>query len=346
MGDASTILNKTMAGLWPALPWDAWKESSETLRRWMQIVGKIKLELTPFLNEWWEVGFHVTARGLSTGIIPVNGRIFEMEFDFFDHNLCVKVSDGRQKKMALFPRSVSDFYSELFAVLASLDIEIAINTRPVETDPVIPFDQDRVHGAYDPEYVHRWWKILVQTARVMQRYRSTFVGKSSPVLFYWGSFDLNTSRFSGRQVAMPKAGPRFYKIAEDQENVSCGFWPGNTNAKGFTYGAPAFYSYTYPAPANFEHASVSPKEAYFDKQLGEFILRYEDIRGLSSPEQTLLDFFESSYRAGADLARWDRASLDQSLDSLTQRTMKDDKQDEAPGQGGAAGAAAGNKGAA
>lgn len=286
---------------------------------WTQIVGKVKLALTPFLNEWWAVGFDISARGLSTGIIPVGDRVFEMNFDFIDHNLRVSVNDGTKAVLPLYPRSVADFYKELLSTLRLLNIEVGIHTNPVETLPDIPFEQDTTHASYDAETVENWWQILVQTSRVLQHYRSNFVGKSSPILFYWGSFDLSCARYSGRPAPMPSVGPRFYRIAEDQENVCCGFWPGNTNAKGITYGAPAFYSYTYPAPAGFGSASIRPKKAYFNKELSEFLLNYEDLLQSGNPEQTLLEFFQSSYEAGATLAGWNRETLEQSLQSLLKK---------------------------
>ncbi|MDB5039201.1 MAG: hypothetical protein JWQ35_2729 [Bacteriovoracaceae bacterium] len=331
---------QTQKEVWPALSWDSWKESCETVHMWTQIVGKVKLELTPFWNEWWEAAFDVSASGLSTGLIPFNTRVFEINFDFLQHRLVITVSDGRQKTLSLFPRSVADFYSEFFSALRALDIEVAINTHPVETTSDIPFEENSLHSAYDAEYVQRWWKILTHTTRVLQRYRSRFVGKSSPILFYWGSFDLNITRFSGQQARMPAVGPRFYKIGEDQENVSCGFWPGNTNANGLTYGAPAFYSYTYPAPRGFESVPVNPTEAYFDKELAEFILPYEHVRNSTAPEQVLLDFFQSTYEVGANLGHWDRATLEQSLSAIIERTKSNAKTDEVPGRGGSAGSAA------
>lgn len=295
--------------IWPPLPWDEWKDTCETLHMWTQVVGKVKLALAPFLNEWWEVGFHVTARGMTTGVIPAGDRVFEVSFDFIDHNLSLTVSDGKVKRLPLMSRSVADFYQELMSVLRSAGIDVTVNTLPVETSITTPYDQDHYHASYDAEYVHRWWRILVQTEKVLQRYRSSFAGKSSPILFYWGSFDLNEARYSGKP-APPPQGPTFFQVAEDEENVACGFWPGNPNPAGVALGEPAYYSYTNPAPTGFEHASVQPDYAFFDPGLGELILRYDDVRRAPSPDQTLLSFFQSAYEAGAGLAGWNRSLLE------------------------------------
>jgi hypothetical protein len=212
--------------------------------------------------------------------------------------------------MPLFPRSVADFYQEFMAVLESLGIDVTINPLPAEVPDPIPFDQDHGHAAYDPVYVERWWQIMVQTGKVLQRFRTPFVGKSSPINFFWGSFDLNAARFSGRPAPLLEGVPRFLQLAEDQENFSCGFWPGNANMAGVTYGEPAFYAYIYPAPSGFNEATVKPEGAYFDTQLGEFLLRYDDVRRTESPEREILDFFQSTYEAAARLANWNRETLE------------------------------------
>lgn len=294
---------------WPALPWSDWEDTGETLHLWMQIVGKVKLELAPFLNQWWEVGFHVTARGMTTGMIPAGGQVFEVIFDFLDHNLAVVTSRGQVKIMPLMPRSVADFYGEFMSILTSIGVDIAISTSPIETPMTVPYDQDADNAAYDGDAVTRFWRVLLETTRVLERYRSSFVGKSSPVLFYWGSFDLNEARYSGRP-ATPPEGPRFYQLAENEENVACGFWPGNPNAAGIAFGEPAFYSYTNPAPEGFKDATVQPDVAYFDNRLGEFVLRYEDARRAPLPEEAILSFFQSAYEAGASLSHWDRSGLE------------------------------------
>jgi hypothetical protein len=330
------VSDKANIDIWPALPWEDWKDTCETLHRWTQIVGKVKLKLATFLNEWWEVGFDVSARGLSSGITPCGDRVFEMHFDFIDHKLRLFSSDGREATLTLYPRSVADFYREFVSVLGSMDIDVKINTIPVETTPDVPFEQDSDHASYEPIHVRNWWTILTHTTRVLQRYRSPFRGKSSPILFYWGSFDLSCARYSGRRAPMPAAGPRFYRITEDEENVCCGFWPGNPNAMGKSYGAPAFYSYHYPALKGIEEAAVRPAQARFNNEFAEFLLDYEVVRRSESPEQTLLDFFQSTYEAGARLAKWDRPALEQSLESLIERTVNA----EASGQPGKAGSAA------
>lgn len=294
---------------WPELPYNAWKDTCETLHLWTQVVGKVKLELSPFLNELWNVGFHLTARGMSTGLMPYRASVFEVHFDFIDHNLAVQSDDGRVKRMPLMPRSVADFYAEFMSVLRSLGVDVDITTHSVEMPEVIQLDKDQAHASYDPAYVNRWWRVLVSTEMVLKRYRSPFIGKSSPVLFYWGSFDLAEARYSGKPA--PKVqGPRFYQIAEDEENVACGFWPGNPTAGGVDLGEPAFYSYTSPAPSGFADAQVEPKSASFNSALGEFVLPYADARSADSPDEEVLSFFQRAYEAGATLGHWDRSRLE------------------------------------
>jgi hypothetical protein len=294
---------------WPELPYEAWKDTCETLHLWTQVVGKVKLQLSPFLNELWNVGFHLTARGMTTGLMPFRDTVFEVRFDFVDHNLAVLTDDGRIKRLPLMPRSVADFYDELMSALRSLGVDIEITTQSVEMPEQIELDQDREHASYDPEYVNRWWRIMMSTEMVLKQYRSPFIGKSSPVLFYWGSFDLAEARYSGRPA--PKVqGPRFYQIAEDEENVACGFWPGNPTAGGVNLGEAAFYSYTSPAPPGFADAQVEPSSASYNGALGEFILPYQDARSSESPDKTILGFFRSAYEAGASLGHWDRTRLE------------------------------------
>jgi hypothetical protein len=303
---------------WPPLPYDEWKDTCETLHLWTQVVGKVKLELSPFLNELWNSGFSVTARGLTTGTMPCRGTVLEVRFDFVDHNLAVLADDGRVKLMPLMPRSVADFYGEFMGILHSLGVDVEITRQPVETPVHVHFDQDHEHTAYDPEYVTRWWRILLSTQMVMQRYRSSFVGKSSPPLFYWGSFDLSEVRYSGKP-APTSPGPRFYQVAEDEENIACGFWPGNPTAAGVELGHAAFYSYTNPAPQGFGDARVEPDAAHFDRQLGEFILSYDDARQSQSPDETVLQFFRSAYDAGASLGAWNRGALERTPPALHHR---------------------------
>jgi hypothetical protein len=294
---------------WPALPFEEWRETCDTLHLWTQMVGKVKLELAPFQNEWWEVAFHPAARGLTSGLIPYHERAFEVLFDFVDHKLVIQMDDGNSASMALLARPVAEFYEEFMELIHSRDIPVTINPLPAEVPDPIPFDQDRTHASYQPEYVQRWWRILLQTVLVLQRYCAPFAGKSSPIQFFWGSFDLNVARFSGRP-AKPPEGPLFFRLAEDQENISCGFWPGNTSASGVTLGEPAFYSYIYPAPDGYAQSRVFPAAAYFDARLGEFVLRYEDARRSRDPAGAILDFFNSTYEAAANAAGWDRAHLE------------------------------------
>ncbi|MGH2559716.1 MAG: DUF5996 family protein [Thermomicrobiales bacterium] len=295
---------------WPPLPLEAWRETQETLHLWTQVVGKIKLELTPFLNEWWNVAFAVTPRGLTTGAIPAGDKMFAIDFDFVDHTLFVHASDGRTRSLPLIPRSVADFYAELLATVRAMGIVVAINPLPVEIPNPISCAIDTEHASYDPEPVQRWWRILVQTERILQRFRSPFVGKSSPVNFFWGSFDLTATRFSGRPAIPPAGAPRFVQLAEEQENFACGFWPGNPTMSGVALGEPAFFAYIYPEPPGFREAPVRPEAAYHDPDLGLFLLRYDDARRAASPAAAILDFFQSAYEAAATLADWDRRALE------------------------------------
>jgi hypothetical protein len=297
--------------LWPPLPLDDWKKTYDTLHMWTQVVGKVKLELSPFLNQWWEVGFSVTAQGLTTSPIPSPMGAFQVTFDFINHNLSIFTSDGKRKNMALMPRSVADFYQHFMTALNALGIQVKINTKPSEVENPVPFEQDSSHNSYDPEYVNRWWRILVQVDKVLQQYRSRFIGKSSPILFYWGTFDLAEGRYSGKRVSPPPGANRILRVAENQEQICCGFWPGGGKVQ-----APAFYSYTYPKPAGIENASLRPAAAHYDADMGEFILLYDDVRKAASPEQALLDFFQSTYEAGATLAHWNRQELEQQPPSL------------------------------
>jgi len=296
--------------IWPALPLDEWYDTQKTLHRWTQVVGKVKLALTPFLNEWWNVGFAVTARGLASGLIPAGDRTFSVDFDFIDHTLSIHTLDGRTETMPLVPQTVAAFYHAFMATLRGMGIEVTIDPLPVEIPDPVRFDLDETHRSYDPEPVERWWRIMAQTDMVLQQYRAPFSGKSSPVLFFWGSFDLNASRFSGRPADPPQGAPRFLQIAERQENVSCGFWPGNITMRGYTFGKPAFYAYIYPEPPGFKEAQVRPAAAYYHSTLGEYILEYEDVRNAAAPAQVIHAFFQSVYEAAADLGGWDRPSLE------------------------------------
>lgn len=290
---------------WPALPYAEWKPTYDTLHMWMQIVGKVKLELTPRLNDWWNVTFAVGAHGLNSSAIPFGRGAFEVDFDFIDHYLTIKASDGRARRMQLVARPVADFFYELMSGLDALDIHVEINTRPVEVDEPIRFEDDRVHAAYEPVYVHRWWRILLSISRLMERYRSPFVGKSSPVHFFWGSFDLATSRYSGRRAPRREWPSRWMAIAAEYEYSLAGFWPGNQQLP-----EPAFVAYTYPEPPGFRQAPIQPDAAYFHPELGEFILPYDKVRVAADPGQLVLDFYRAAYEIGATLAGWDRAGLE------------------------------------
>jgi hypothetical protein len=290
---------------WPALPFDAWKETCETLHMWTQIVGKVRLKLSPYVNHWWHVPLYVTTRGLSTSAIPYKDSTFEVVFDFLDHNLLILCKNGTSKAIPLISRSVASFYQEFMASLSALGIEVTINKLPSEVQNPIPFDQDEVHATYDPAYANRFWQILVQTDNVMKQYRSHFIGKSSPIHFFWGSFDLALTFFSGQRAPERKDADSITREAYSHEVISCGFWPGSEN-----FPTPAFYSYTSPAPAGLDSAVIRPAAASYNAEMGEFVLRYDDIRNLTSPEQALLDFFQSTYEAGANLAHWDREALE------------------------------------
>jgi hypothetical protein len=270
-----------------------------------QVVGKVKLGLAPFLNEWWNVAFAVTARGLTTSTIPFGQRLFQVDFDFIDHSLTIHVTDGTSRMMSLVPRSVADFYLEFMGMLDSLGIRVKINTHPVEVDNGIPFEEDHVHAEYDPLYVSRWWRVLVGVSRLLEQYRTPFVGKSSPVHFWWGSFDLATTRFSGRPAPPQKWPARWMALGAEQEQALAGFWPGNDKLR-----EPAFVAYTFPEPPGCRTTSIQPAAAFFHPELSEFILPYENVRHSETPDQLILDFYRNTYEVGATLAGWDRAHLE------------------------------------
>ena len=296
---------------WPPLPLSQWQDTQETLHLWTQIVGKVKLKLTPFQNEWWNVAFASTPRGLTTGLIPSDAGAFAVDFDFIDHMLFIRDSTGRTESMPLVPRTVADFYAKFMETLGTMGIDVTINPVPTEIPDPIPCDIDHAHCTYDPEFVHRWWTIQLGIDLVLQRYRSTFAGKSSPVNFFWGSFDLSTTRFSGRPAPPPEGAPRFLQLAEQRENFACGFWPGNVTLSGVTLGEPALYSYIYPEPTGFSEATVRPTAARYEPGLGQFLLPYEEVRHADAPADAMLEFFQSTYRAAATLAAWDRQALEQ-----------------------------------
>ena len=290
---------------WPALPLDSWNDTYATLHMWTQIVGKVRLRLTPLVNHWWNVPLYVTARGLTTSRIPYGRRAFEIWFDFIRHELVLETTDGIRKTLSLTPRSVAEFYREFMEMLRSAGIEVKIWRMPVEVPNPIPFDQDHAHRSYDPAAVEKFWRILLSVDAVLSQFRSQFIGKSSPVHFFWGSFDLAVTRFSGRRAPEKPGADTITREAYSHEVSSVGFWPGGGDVKGA-----AFYSYMAPEPQGFKEAKVRPAAAHYDKQLGEFLLMYEDLREAESPTAALLEFCRSTYEAGATLGEWDRGALE------------------------------------
>jgi hypothetical protein len=295
--------------LWPALPLAAWQDTYATLHLWTQIVGKVRLALSPLLNHWWATTLYVTPRGLTTTSIPTpdGKRTFEIAFDFLDHTLWMLSSDGARRAMGLYPRSVADFYREFLALLRALGIEVTINPLPQEVANPIRCDIDEDHATYDATYATRWWRIMVQSDRVLHQFRARFLGKSSPVHFFWGAFDLAVTRFSGRRAPERLGADRVQREAYSHEVSSCGFWPGTV---GGPVEEPAYYAYMAPDPAGFAAAAVAPPAAAYNRDLGEFILPYEAVRTAADPDATLLAFAQSAYEAGATLAGWDRAGLE------------------------------------
>jgi hypothetical protein len=295
---------------WPDIPYTAWRDTCATLHLWTQIVGKIRLARTPWLNHSWHVPLYVTARGLTTSPIPYDDRSFDMLFDFNDHVLDVTVSDGTSRMVALAPRTVADFYGAVMQALADLDISVPINELPSEIPGAIPFSRDTTHASYDGQYAQRFWQALLQADRVFKAFRTRFIGKSSPVHFFWGSFDLAVTRFSGRrapefQGKAPGVKIEVMREAYSHEVSSAGFWPGGG---GIDFAA--FYSYAYPTPERFKEQQVQPSAEYFYAQLGEFLLPYDAVRTASDPEAVLLEFLQSTYDAAASTANWDRESLE------------------------------------
>jgi hypothetical protein len=290
---------------WPELPLHAWQDTYATLHMWTQVVGKVRLELSPRINHWWEVPFYVNARGLTTSAIPYGDGIFEVQFDFIDHRLEISTSWGTKKAFALKPQSVADFYAEFMSALKSLGIEVKIWTMPVELQNGIRFEEDTQHASYDPEYAHRFWQLLIQCNNVFQEFRASFIGKDSPVHFFWGSFDLCVTRFSGRPAPERPDADSITREAYSHEVISAGFWPGGGDVKDA-----AFYAYAAPEPRGFAEQKVKPAAAFYHPQMKEFLLMYEDVRQAASPRQALLDFLQSTYDAAANLAHWDRKTLE------------------------------------
>ncbi len=303
--------------VWPSLPLEAWVDTCATLHLWTQIVGKVRLAQSPWVNHSWHVTLYVTARGLTTSPIPHGARTFQIDFDFIAHRLLVQASDGGGRSFALEPQSVAAFYKRLMAELTALGLPVNIDRRPNEIADAIPFDEDEIHNSYAPEYANRFWRVLVQADRVFKQFRSRFIGKCSPVHFFWGAPDLAVTRFSGRVApehpgGIPNLPDWVAREAYSHEVSSCGFWPG-----GGPVPYAAFYSYAYPEPQGFPAAPVRPAEAFYSAEMREFLLPYDAVRESKSPDDALLDFLQCTYEAAADLARWDRAALER-----PQRRMK------------------------
>lgn len=292
---------------WPVLRMKDWKETYGTLHMWTQIVGKVRLALTPLVNHWWNVPLYVSAKGLTTSRIPSGERSFELWFDFIRHQLVLETNEGVVKTLALAPRSVADFYSEFMAMLRSARIEVKIWRRPVEIPNPIPFDEDRVHASYDARSAEKFWRILLSVDSVFTEFRSRFIGKSSPVHFFWGSFDLAVTRFSGRRAPERPGADPITREAYSHEVSSVGFWPGSGDVKDA-----AFYCYAAPEPPGFKEAHARPEAALYSKELGEFLLMYEDVATAKSPTRALLDFCQSTYEAAANFGKWNRAELERS----------------------------------
>jgi hypothetical protein len=307
-----TVGDRRRATAWPSLPLAEWQNTLNTLHRWTQIVGKTRLALAPPVNHWWHVALYLSSRGLTTSPMPYGSRTLEVEFDFVDHNLVVRTSEGATRAIALVPRTVADFYREYTDLLGSLGLRPRIRPVPSEMADTLPFTEDYDHQAYDPEYAGRCWTILSQANRVIQTFRGRFVGKCSPVHFFWGGFDLACTRFSGRRApphpgGIPNLPDHVTREAYSHECISAGWWPGS---RGGPVAEPAFYSYSYPEPTGYGAVRVRPAEAYYHADLREFVLPYEAVRTAERPDEVLLQFLQSTYEAGADLPGWDRSALE------------------------------------
>lgn len=294
---------------WSNLSIAQWQDAYETLQLWTQIIGKIRLTLAPKLNHWWHSTLYVTPRGLTTSSMPYGSRTFEINFDFLDHQLEIKTNDGTTKTIALAPRSVADFYHEVMNTLSAINIDVQIWTLPQEVSEPIPFEQDHKHSTYDPEYAQRFWQILVQVDRVMTLFRSRYTGKCSPVHFFWGSFDLAVTRFSGRRAprhpgGVPNMADWVTREAYSHEVSSCGFWSGSGSVE------PLFYAYAYPGPEGFKDYTVQPEAAFYSSEMQEFILPYDVVRQADDPDAVLLEFLQSTYEAAANLGKWERSALE------------------------------------
>ena len=302
--------------IWPSLDYSAWRETCATLQLWTQIAGKIRLALGPWINHSWGVTLYVTSRGLTTSLIPYGRRAFEIEFDFIGHQLHITTAEGDERAIKLQPQSVASFYREVMNKLRDLGVEVQIGMKPNETLEAIPFDRDEKHAAYDPEYANRFWRVLLQADRLFKEFRSRFCGKCSPVHFFWGSFDLAVTRFSGRSApphpgGIPHLPDAITREAYSQEVSSLGFWPGNDQIP-----TALFYSYAYPSPDGFPDAKAKPAAASFHPQLREFILPYDEVRRAESPDDAVLEFAQSTYDAASTLAKWDRSALEEKKPTL------------------------------
>jgi hypothetical protein len=291
--------------VWPSLPLEEWDATRATLHMWTQVIGKIRLEQSPHVNHWWQVPLYLTARGLTTSPMPYHSRVFEIDFDFIAHQLIIRTSDGAVSTLALVPRSVAEFYKLVMENLRALGIEISINTTPCEIPDPIPFTEDETHASYDAEYATRFWRVLLQADRVFKEFRSRFIGKVSPVHFFWGSFDLAVTRFSGRRAPEREGADAITREAYSHEVISHGFWPGGGEMKGA-----AFYSYTAPAPEGLSEQIVKPSEVSYSKEMSLFLLMYDDVRRAARPDETLMEFLQTTYEAGANLAHWNRKELE------------------------------------
>jgi Family of unknown function (DUF5996) len=289
---------------WPELILEEWQDTLATLHMWTQIVGKIRMKQTPLVNHWWNVTLYVSARGLTTSPMRYEDRIFEIEFDFIDHRLRIECSDGALTTLALRPQTVADFYQELMSTLQRLGIQVKIWPMPVEIPNPIRFDEDQIHKSYDAEYVNRFWQALVCIDDVFKDFRRLFIGKVSPVHFWWGSFDHAVTRFSGRPAPPREGADKITVEAYSHEVISHGFWPGGNGVQA------AFYSYTAPEPAGLSESKIKPAAAFYWQDMKEFLLPYDAVRRSSSPDDALMDFLQSTYEAGADLAKWDRKMLE------------------------------------
>ena len=303
----------TATDQWPSLPLDAWRDTQATLHLWTQIVGKVRLARCPRINHSWTATLYVTPKGLTTASIPYGARTFQIDLDFIHHLLVVQASDARTGHFKLEPQSVAQFYARLMEQMRKIDLDVDIYKKPNEIADPVPFDRDESHAAYDLEYANRFWRILVQADRVFTAFRSRFIGKSSPVQFFWGSADLAVTRFSGRRApqhpgGVPGLPDRITREAYSHEVASCGFWAG-----GGAVAYPAFYAYAYPEPDGYANASVRPGGAFYSADLGEFILPYDVVRQSADPDAMLTDFLQSTYEAAANLAKWDRASLERGV---------------------------------